>query len=458
MRRLEPTPLQVAINAGSKDAVAVLADTAYISYTALLADPRFVRAQVTLKPDELNKAYNIFTELFKKEPGNPYYNFALGLTAFATHRYPFASLAYERVLAVLPDNQQVRLELGRCYLASEQFGLAKSEFNKVLASSPPQGVRDTIDMLVRDIRQNRQPNRHVQSLSVAFFHDSNVNVGPNSDVISISPILYGTTVLDQLTVNEDTQPLDSMGMSAALILSSTRELAAPGAWAATGAFNLYRSLLESKASDFELMSLGLSGGLKHDSRSAQLRLPLRYEHVWQGDEDLVEVIGVSPSWIWAPGERKTVKFATSLALEDRSYSELSNRDGEFIYVSETVHWQLTPKDKVSFGASYFSENAAEDVYSNDGYQLTIDGQKALAWQETYLYGAYSIRFADYKDREVLAPEVREDEQTRLRVGMRRLLNSQWGVDLNVQMTRTESTFDLFDSDRDVITLRTMYMF
>jgi len=82
--------------------------------------------------------------------------FARGLTQQAAGDHLSARASYERVLAVRPEANRVRLELARSYFETGDFARARREFNTVLATAPPPQVAATIGGFLREMDRGRK--------------------------------------------------------------------------------------------------------------------------------------------------------------------------------------------------------------------------------------------------------------------------------------------------------------
>ncbi|MEQ8742257.1 tetratricopeptide repeat protein, partial [Parasphingorhabdus sp.] len=84
--------------------------------------------------------------------GDPDYDMTLGLAALDSGRYGEAILAFQRVLAVQPDNARAQAELARAYAMAGDVDTARAEFETVRGNpSIPDPVRNRIDGVVRQL-------------------------------------------------------------------------------------------------------------------------------------------------------------------------------------------------------------------------------------------------------------------------------------------------------------------
>ena len=68
------------------------------------------------------------------------------------------------------------------------------------------------------------------------------------------------------------------------------------------------------------------------------------------------------------------------------------------------------------------------------------------------YMKVKYRSGDYAERETLAPETRRDKQYQFATGIRKPLGRRWGLGLSYQYTANDSTFGLYEYQRNVVTL------
>lgn len=96
---------------------------------------------------------------------------------------------YEELLSLDPSAHRVRLDLAKLYYQNRQFDKGDEQFLVVESSSIPIQVRRNIENFKLQRKQANQKNYEV-SASLGYLYDSNVNVGPNSDTVTLYNIEF----------------------------------------------------------------------------------------------------------------------------------------------------------------------------------------------------------------------------------------------------------------------------
>ena len=87
-----------------------------------------------------NEAYQVLKPQEAQRAGNPDFDTALGLAALDSGHPDDAVNAFERVLAVQPDNAPVRAELARAYTRLGDLETARQQLAIIQASGVPADV------------------------------------------------------------------------------------------------------------------------------------------------------------------------------------------------------------------------------------------------------------------------------------------------------------------------------
>lgn len=444
------SPLRLAFACDATASAEVLLKRTTAPYDDPCLDARTDVGRQALAATELSAAYRILTKLFTQDPANENINFALGIVCCSIREFGRAQLAFERVLQTTPGNDRARLELAHAYLAGGQPGLATKEFETVLARRPPPSAVKAIEAALREARRGLSRWSWGVRAETGWMNDDNVNVGPDSRTIWIAPILYGDTSISNLTVGESSRPVRADGLFAAVSVSTAYDIGSKETWVVTVDGSYYQNWL-SDASEYESLFGLASVGLKRIGARSMTQIPVRMALMNFGHDPLLESYGIAPSYLYACGESGSLQANTSATVEWRNYYRLDDRDGYTALFSEELKQYLgNGGHNISAGVSASYDNARADAYSGVGVSGAIGGELVLPLH-VVAYARYRYARTTYAEREPLAPEDRVDAQTQVRVGIGRRTRS-WGVDACYQHTVNDSSFQLYQYTRNVVTI------
>ena len=120
------------------------------------ADPQVLgQARAMLASGNARQAYELLAPLQDKLVGQPDYDYLLGVAALDSGRVEEAIVAFERVLALMPNHAGAQMDLARAYYATGSFDLAEAAFVKLGASKPPAAAQEAINRYLEAIRARR---------------------------------------------------------------------------------------------------------------------------------------------------------------------------------------------------------------------------------------------------------------------------------------------------------------
>ncbi len=443
------SPLDVAIASNAASVVALLIDRAPHDYEGQNGPGSLA----SLGSAEREKARALLIGLVREKPADERVNFAFGMLCMALRDYGPAQLAFERTVLLNPGNDRARLEWGRALLAGGQVLPARAAFAEVLARHPPRPVEDTIKLYLDDI-DSRVKVWHVTArLDVGGLYDDNANLGPASDTIDIAPIYLGGTPLTTLSVAKESRPVHAGGVFAALDASATRDIGAPGDWMLTADTKLYRNWLDG-ASEQESGLIQGGVGLQRATSAGQLQELAEVAHIDSGGSAFLDDYGIRSIDVIRSSRYPSLIWMTPVTVDYRDYNELNDRDGLNASIGETARLALAGgRHAVNAGLTAFHGFARDDAFANTGISAAVGGETRFArWLKPWLQLRYT--FTGYEEREPLAPEVRRDSEWTVSTGLDGLVTPRWGYDVQWQWTRNNSTFDLYQYDRNVVTIST----
>jgi len=450
------TPLRIAVTRGNDGVVRVLLTQSPCAYRDGLLDARTGDGARAGQDGTLAQALEMLKRLLRADPANESINFAYGLACLSLEDYPRAGLAFERVLDINPGNGRARLELAHTHLAAGRLALAGDELEEALAQSPPEAVRRNIEAQLARIEKATRRWSFAARLDAGYVHDDNVNVGPDSDVISIEPLVLGSQTFTALSLAEASRPVEDDGAFGYVGLTGEYDAGDPGGWRAVAAASWYQNWLDDSRDHENLFLQGTFGMQRHGPHSV-LQLPLAAAYIASGHDSLVNLYGVTPSLLYAPGSGAW-NWLTAATIEYRDYVDLDARDGTYVLLGETVRRFLGGAGhNVLAGLAVFHSFADADVYAHTGLSAKLGADVVLPW-DTVFYSRARYTWTDYEEKEALAAEKRSDDQFQFVVGLNKILAGAWGVDVNYQHTENNSSFGLYEYDRHVTSVSTFCSF
>lgn len=365
---------------------------------------------------------------------------------------------FESILSQEPSLHRARLELAVAYYRSIQFDEAEKQAKKVLDDpTTPAEVRVSIIAFLAKIKSERDRFKTVKSsfrpsLAVGFLHDTNVNVGPSSDVVNI-----GDSTL-RLAAGSTPQSDDaytvSLGLNFSYQTGKVVDIAGRTAavlWQSQAA--LYTKQYQ-ELSEFNLDVISLSTGPAFIvPKYWRGNVNLRVDNIELGSERLAVYTSILPSATWQLNN--TTELGVDVSLVNRDYKQSADEARDSVYKSVGVTLgKRYPSSNISVqgGLSLFDESADDDRFSRDGFKAFV-GVNWQAWNNGSVYAKFSQRNTKHDAPEALFNEKRDERNQIFTVGFRHKFGGMY-LDkwvLNGQFTNTDNTsnVDIFEYDRDV---------
>jgi tetratricopeptide (TPR) repeat protein len=139
---------------------AVVALAATLACAQATTDPQAVeRARGLLAAGNAKQAYAELSPLQDKLSGEPEYDYLLGVAALDSGRLEEAIIAFERVLALIPNHAGAQMDLARAYYATGSIDLAEASFIKLRDSNPPPAAQQAIARYLDAIQARRRESQ-----------------------------------------------------------------------------------------------------------------------------------------------------------------------------------------------------------------------------------------------------------------------------------------------------------
>lgn len=124
------------------------------------ADPTAIeRAKAALAAGNAKQAFSELEPLQDRLAGQPEYDYLLGVAALDSGRIDEAIIAFERVLALIPNHAGAQMDIARAYYAAGSYDLAEAAFLKLRSANPPPAAQQAIGQYLEAIQARRAQTR-----------------------------------------------------------------------------------------------------------------------------------------------------------------------------------------------------------------------------------------------------------------------------------------------------------
>jgi tetratricopeptide (TPR) repeat protein len=412
----------------------------FVSTPAIAAVDGAIRSALALHAQgKAPEALSLLLPLENERAGDPDFDYALGLAAADSGNTGRAIAAFQRVLAVQPNNAQARAEIARVYAMAGDLETAKTEFDTVIADpSLPDPVRQQLNRLSRTYGQAMRggPRQLTGFIDLEGGDDSNINSATSATSITlpIFAFLGPATLSGGATQQSEAFSQIQAGLSAEAPLSRQTKIfgSALGLWRdsfnsddfdqgiATGTFGIAHSLLSGDV--VSLSGQGQGFWLANDLLRTSAGAIGQYTHRLSGGDALSLAIQFS----------KIDYENDSLRNADR-FSGTVSYAGQQIYAALGVGSEETHEE----GAAHFGYGFAS---FQAGFEHPLSDRFAVS---AGLNGEYR----DYNDQDPLFGQGRLDAQIDASLGLRAAIGTGLTLRPRLTYTRNDSNLELYDYDR-----------
>lgn len=378
--------------------------------------------------------------------------FKAGMEALEENRLQSAMRAFQSILSQQPSLHRARLELALAYYQALQYDDARQHAQQVLddPQTPPE-VRVTVLAFLAQLEKDQQAFmvRHTfePSIGVGLMYDSNVNVGPGSDIVEEIP---GASLTPDSVERSDNAVVLTAGLSHRFQPGKTYvvgEHTAAFIWQSQA--NLYNRAYNDE-DDFDLTVMTASTGPAWVVlRQWRANLALTVDRIWEGGDELAWFYSLNPAVTW---QFNNGELTWDAAFTERHYdnSEDAGREGNYRATGLSLgRYFLQRKYAAQFGVRVMDFEADDDRYGYEGYEL-LAGLVIKAWSGGTLYARANHRDVQYDDDEAVGV-ARDEIERRLAAGFQHDFSAghldKWTLWGGIQYTDNESNISYFNYDR-----------
>ncbi len=413
----------------------------------LSADELTDRAQQLIDENNFEEAFQILFAEIEDRAGTPDYDLLLGIAAMDSGHPTQAVFAFERVLAIEPDNSRARLELARAYFELGENEASREEFTYTQSQEVPQGVRATIEEYLTAIddrvRAREQQTRLNLYLQASLGYDTNVNSATDSSTVALPA--FGNLVF---TLDDSSQELDSgfYNLEGGLTFSSRidpdRNISVFG-----GANIFYRPTWDGHRFDTAAGNGQL--GLRHTRDKDSFLLSAQAQRYLIDDNTNRDQLGLNLQWLHTATARTQYSvFVQGLTqrFPDQEIRDLNQYSGGV----GVVHLLPGEASPIIFGSLYVgTDDELEDTRPDFGrtyFGIRAGGEYSINDSMKWIASA-NYQYSKYGGKDSLFQETRKDNFFFLRGGLEHSYGDHWVITSEVRYLLNDSNFVINDFDR-----------
>ena len=382
------------------------------------------------------------------------------MRAIEADRLRSARETLQQLLAGNPSLHRARLELARVYYLSEDYPAARREAQRVLDDpNTPPSVRTTVLAFLAQINEDekRYAQRHqwTPSIYAGLMYDSNVNIGPSSDIIDIGGLPFVVTPDSQeqsdfaWVVNPAISHVYNPG-----IQFNAGEHTGNFIWQTDGSA-YYRGYFNE--TDFNLGILTLrTGPAWIVPRHWRAWIGLQGDQIWLGGDSLAFFTTLNPGITWEVGDNTEITLEG--AVTNRNYwdNDESGRDGWVKEGSVSVTRYFNDRKlALQAGVGYADFNADQDNFGYQAPEIHV-GAIVQAWQNGIVYARAGYTNYNFDGTEPGFGISRDDDEWRFALGFQHDFRSGalngWALQGSWVYTDNSSNVPLYEYNRSVVNL------
>jgi tetratricopeptide (TPR) repeat protein len=433
----------------------------WVAPVSLAASVDSQRLMALYNQGQFQAAYDLAKQQLADGEGEPLFDMYYGMAALETGHLNEAVFALERVLIIHPEQLRARLELARAYFLLNEDVRARQEFEKVLASNPPENVKTNIRTFLDRIRlrESRYKTSAKAFAEVGIGHDTNANSGPGTDSF-VSPVL-GVLLLDPVA-----QEIEDEFM----VVKAGGQLSYPHApgqrlfFGADASQQFYDALGKHAATRIINFYGGNSWiqGENYYSVTGQIQKLELDETLNFPDNRLLYALNGE----WRHNLDRRTQFNVVAQVAQLDYPDQSVRDSTLVTGGVGVRraYDMTYKPVLSVNLFTGAENphnlsspTARAAAERDFLGASVGAQLSLS--STVSAAASLLYQANwYREENFLFGKTRRDKYLALDLNARWLIDDNWSVNGQVLLSRNDSNIVVNDYDRVLTQVNLRYEF
>lgn len=333
-----------------------------VAAVAVRADAR-QEALNLLQRKNFEAAYGAYMNLLRDNPEDDEVNYGLAYAALGSGRLPQALLAFERLSDRHPADAVLHVRLAETHIRLQDVDAARRELDAARRCDASIQT-DAAERALRKLKKARSLWRWSGRLGVGVIYDSNANLGPASDYMTLGQ--WANLYL------EGVRGMESWGRYVSAGANGSRRLAEGSPWLLVGDAGFYKrwngnpDLLSNR--EFGWGRAGL--GMRYLSRRVMLEARVKGEEADQGQGQHIWSFGPEFTAVWAPHAQ--VQFISRAGWEKRDYRHDCSHSGTYWWGGQYVRFFVgEARHEIMAGARGLRGVPRREAYAYTGWEGSL---------------------------------------------------------------------------------------
>lgn len=411
-----------------------------------------VEAADLLRSGDSAGAYELYSRLYRDNPDDDEVVLGLARSAAAAGKHNQAVMAYERLIALYPNDPGLYAEIAASYMALNDRATAERYMAKVRALDSKTTEEQTTLALDTMERSNDRFQYHGR-VRVGVLYDSNANQGPSTSTMDIGNF--------RDVVVPGVQSKETFGGYLGADVDFGWRTTPDGSWwmvSDFGAFvrgntNSDLARTDSRESQWGRAALGAR------RLTSTTLFDLRFKAEIFDYELTQNISAVGPEAVFLWAVTPSVQLISRGSLDKRTYSQDGGRDGAYYWLGQYLRLFMGERNhEVLFGARYLGGVADNGNYSYSGWEGSLGFTFKLPYQfELSPFVSFTQEFY-HGPATVLEGKDRQDDRWRTGANLVYHINEDWDAELLYQYTNNDSNSPLYDYDQHLVTAGVAWKF
>lgn len=350
---------------GMVSSIARAAEGPAVTVPSAVADSADAREQALdrLRRKDFEAAFHAYMNLLRENPEDDEVNYGLAYAALGSDRYPQALLAFERLSDRHPADAELHVRLAEMHIRLRDADAARRELEAARRCNA--SVRaDAAERALRGLEKSVSLWRWSGRLSAGVMYDSNANLGPASDYMTLGQ--WENLYLKGVS------GMASWGRYVSAGADGARRLAEGTPWWLVGDAGFYKrwngnpDLLTNREFGWGRLALGV----RYLGRRLMVEARVKEEMADQGQGQHIRSFGPELSAVWMPHDR--VQFISRAGLERRDYRHDRPHNGLYWWAGPYVRFFVgEARHEIMAGARVLRGMPRREAYAYTGWEGSL---------------------------------------------------------------------------------------